>query len=156
VSTTNVRHERKKSLLFWCYKKVLYAGPKSARNILTNLSPKPDPTYNSAVEGTLPLGVAFENNFKRMIVNSEIWMSQVRRRLLGFISSVKARAALNTQVFLNIIHIRLNVFWSNGFAQTSSHSRIISNEQKYCSVTRADMNEPSMQRINWHYDCPVP
>jgi len=36
-----------------CFKKVLYAGPKSPRNILTNLSPnpsrskKPRPTYNS-------------------------------------------------------------------------------------------------------------
>jgi len=37
-------------------------------------------------------------------------MSQVRRRLLGLISSVKARAALYKQAFLNTIHIRLNVF----------------------------------------------
>jgi len=34
-----------------------------------------------------------------MIVNSGIWMSQVRRRLLGLISSVKARAALYKQAF---------------------------------------------------------
>jgi len=32
--------------------------------------------------------------------------------------------------------------------------RIISNEQKYCSVTWANMNEHSMQRTNWHhYHC---
>ena len=37
--------------------------------------------------------------------------------------------------FLNIIHIRLNVFWTNRFAYTSSRSRIISNQQNYCSVT---------------------
>jgi len=32
---------REKTLLSKCYEKVLYAGPKSARNILTNLSPNP-------------------------------------------------------------------------------------------------------------------
>jgi len=37
-------------------------------------------------------------------------MSQVRRRLVGLISSVKTLAALYKQAFLNIIHIRLNVF----------------------------------------------
>jgi len=53
VSTTNLRHERKKSLLVML-QKVLYAGSKLARNILTKLSPrparpeKPDQTYNSA------------------------------------------------------------------------------------------------------------
>jgi len=30
-----------KNRYFECYKKLVYAGPKSARNILTNLSPNP-------------------------------------------------------------------------------------------------------------------
>jgi len=39
-----------------CYTKVLYAGPKSARNILTDFRPnsarpeKPGPNYNSALK----------------------------------------------------------------------------------------------------------
>jgi len=37
VSTTNLRHEKKVVTL----KKVLYAGPKLARNILTNVRPSP-------------------------------------------------------------------------------------------------------------------
>jgi len=40
VSTANVGHEKQKSLL-WSYRKVLYVGPKSARNSLTNLNPNP-------------------------------------------------------------------------------------------------------------------
>jgi len=46
---------RKKNRYSECYNKVLYAGPKSTRNILTNLSlnparpEKPGPTYNSAL-----------------------------------------------------------------------------------------------------------
>jgi len=39
MSTTNVKKE--KNPYPECYKKVLYAAPKSARNILTNLSPNP-------------------------------------------------------------------------------------------------------------------
>ena len=53
---------------------------------------------------------AFENNFKRMIVNSGIWMSQVRRRLLELISSVKARAALNKQAFLKYNSYQIECF----------------------------------------------
>jgi len=33
-----------------CCEKKLYAGSKSARNILTNLGPKPGPTYNSGLK----------------------------------------------------------------------------------------------------------
>jgi len=33
---------------------------------------------------------------------------------------------------------------------------MISNEQKYSSVTWANMNEPGMQRTNRHYNCSVP
>ena len=51
VSATNVCHERKKSLISEL-EKGLHAGPTWARNILTNVSPKPTqlekpgPTYN--------------------------------------------------------------------------------------------------------------
>jgi len=84
------------------------------------------------VRGTLPLGVAtltlktaaksiecefqsneqfaLENNFKRTIVNSAIWMGQVRRRLLGFISSVKARAALYKQTFFKCNSYQIECF----------------------------------------------
>jgi len=41
VSLTNVPHEGKQSLHWMVYKKVLYAGPESARNILANLSQNP-------------------------------------------------------------------------------------------------------------------
>ena len=43
VSTTNLRHERKKSnkSLIIMLQKILYAGPKLTRNILTNSSPSP-------------------------------------------------------------------------------------------------------------------
>jgi len=59
VSRTNILQERKNRCFEW-YKKLVYAGPKSARNILTNLSPnparleKPGPTYNSAPTGNQP------------------------------------------------------------------------------------------------------
>jgi len=45
--------KKEKNRYFEWYKKLVYAGAKSARNILTNLSPnparseKPGPTYNS-------------------------------------------------------------------------------------------------------------
>jgi len=40
VGKTNVRHE--KNRCSECYKKVLCAGSKSTRNILTNVSPNPN------------------------------------------------------------------------------------------------------------------
>jgi len=52
---------KKKSRLSASYKKVLYGSPKSARNILTNLSPnparpeKPGQTCNSAKQCGLPI-----------------------------------------------------------------------------------------------------
>jgi len=46
VSLTNVRLYATKEKKFYseCYKKFFYAGPKSARNISANLSPKPGRT----------------------------------------------------------------------------------------------------------------
>jgi len=54
VSTANLRQARKNSYSE-CYKIILCLGPKSARNILSNLSPnparpeKPGSTYNSGL-----------------------------------------------------------------------------------------------------------
>jgi len=52
----------------------------------------------------------FENNFKWMIVNSGIWMSQVRRPLLGLISSIKAQAVLYKQAFFKYNSYQIECF----------------------------------------------
>ena len=42
-----VHFKKEKNRYFQWYKKLVYAGPKSARNIFTNFKPeKPGPTYN--------------------------------------------------------------------------------------------------------------
>jgi len=45
-----------------------------------------------------------------MIVNSGILMSQVRRRLLGLISSIKAGAALYKQAFFKYTSYQIECF----------------------------------------------
>ena len=116
------------------------------------------PAHLQTVEGTLPLKVATITlkiaAIEHWIVNSSpvnsshskiIWNECLSIReydwakyadvYWGSSHPLKPELPSTNKHFSNISHIRLNVFWSDRFAKTSSHSRIISNEQNYCSVT---------------------
>ena len=77
-------------------------------------------------------------------------------------SSLCTSLPLQLSSFLNIIHIRLKVYWSNAFAQDTGFEFQSSGQFPFdsnfkrtitCLVSRANVNELSAQRTNWRYHC---
>jgi len=71
---------------------------------------------------------------------------------------------LQLSIFSNLIHIRLNVFlkqwvciehWIWIPIQWTVPIREYFKRTINCPVTRANMNEPKTQRLNWRYHCSV-
>jgi len=95
------------------YKKVLFPGPKSARNVLINLSPnparpeKPGPTYNSGSRITKPNQIIRRNWFSRnkktnLICKKLAKIIRQTEEVYTFILTISVCRKLNV-IFENIV-----------------------------------------------------